>query len=114
MPAVIVRPTPDYKHCQNPPCSHRRKLLSFARKWESKQEVCNQSGPTRSIHLNVGVLDHLSPQSELKLDEIAQLLGRRGKPFEPDVLEPRLSLRAVDDLTQCAVELGHDVRRRAR
>src|SRR5689334_9277664 len=66
-----------------------------------------------SIQLDVGVLDHPSPVGELRLDEVAQLFGRRGKSLEAYILELRLGLRAVDDLAQRAVELGHDVRRRA-
>ena len=78
--------------------------------------VGHLSGPNpqrTSIQLNVGVPDHLSPEGELRLDEVTQLFGRRGKSLEAYILELRLSLRAVDDLAQRAVELGHDLRRRA-
>ena len=57
--------------------------------------------------------DHLLPLDELGLDVVAELIGRRGKAFEADILEFRLHLRAVDDLAQRAVELGDDVGRRA-
>jgi hypothetical protein len=32
--------------------------------------------------LDVGVPDHLSPEGELRLDEVTQLFGRRGKSLE--------------------------------
>src|SRR6516225_8039556 len=69
--------------------------------------------PRTSIQFDVGVLDHLSPVGELRLDEVAQFFGRRGKSLEAYILELCLGLRAVDDLAQGAVELGHDLRRRA-
>jgi len=63
--------------------------------------------------LDVGVLDHLSPEGELRLDEVAQLFGRRGESFELDILESGLNLWTVDDRAQRALELGYDLRRRA-
>src|SRR6516165_10370147 len=67
------------------------------------------------LRLNVGVLDHLAPGRELLLDVAAELLGRRGKSFEADVLELGLDVRAVDDFAQGAVELGdHRGRRPGR
>src|SRR5262245_24267123 len=50
-----------------------------------------------SIRLDVCVLDHLSPHAELNLDECCQLLRRAGKSLEAHVLEPCLSVWAVDD-----------------
>jgi len=58
-------------------------------------------------------LSSLLPFAELQLDEVAKLVGRRGKALEADVLEFRLHIRAVDDRAQRLVELGDDVRRRA-
>src|SRR5262249_20335137 len=85
--------------------------------WFSRVARCGHlrepNPPRTSIQFDVGVLDHLSPEGKLRLDEVAQLFGRRGKSLEAYILELRLGLRAVDDLAQRAVELGHDLRRRA-
>src|SRR5262249_60132022 len=85
--------------------------------WFSRVPPCaptrEPNPPRTSIQLDVGVFDHLSPEGELRLNEVAQLFGRRGKSLEAYILELRLSLRAVDDLAQRAVELGDDLRRRA-
>src|SRR6516164_7659840 len=68
----------------------------------------------RSLQLNIGVLDHFSPQRELRLDEIAQLFRRRGEAFETDILESRLHLRTLDNGPQSGVKLRDDLRRSAR
>ena len=55
-------------------------------------------GSPASIRLDVGVLDHLAPLDELGLHVVSQLLRRAGKTLKAHVLEPRLNVRAVDDL----------------
>src|ERR1700734_3767794 len=65
-----------------------------------------------SLSLDIGVLDHLLPVAELRLDEVAECLGRAGKALEADILEFCLNVRTVDDFAQRAIELCHDVRRR--
>src|ERR1700735_3183858 len=58
------------------------------------------------FRLYAGVGDHLAPLVELHLDEIAELIGRRGKALEADIAESRLGRRIVNDLADRAVELG--------
>src|SRR5580704_14735962 len=72
------------------------------------------SSSPASIRLDAGVLDHLPPFDEFGLHVVSQLLRDAGKTFEAYVLEFRLDFGAVDDLAQCAIELGDDLRRRAR
>ena len=74
---------------------------------------CSGSRSPASIRLDVGVLHHLLPYAELNLDESCQFLRRAGKSLESHVLEPRLDVRAVDDLAQRCVEFLHNRRRRA-
>jgi integrase len=48
----------------------------------SLSAVRETNPPRTSIQFDVGVLDHLSPEGKLRLDEVAQLFGRRGKSLE--------------------------------
>src|SRR5262249_15718694 len=82
-----------------------KKKVRFA--WERTQDV-------RSLQLNIGVLDHFSPQRELRLDEVAQLFRGRGEAFETDILESRLYFRTVDDRAQGSVKFGDALRRSSR
>src|SRR5215475_4206379 len=63
-----------------------------------------------SIRLDVGVLDHPFPHTELIRHESSQLLRCAGKSFETHVFELRLDVRAIDDVAQCSIEFRHDRR----
>src|SRR5262249_2590159 len=75
------------------------------------RHYCLRPSP-RSLRLNAGVADHLSPALGLVALELRHVLRAAAAGAELEVAEPRLGCRLVEDFVDRAVEFQNDRSRR--